>query len=83
MGESPSLEFIGSTLRAIQAEQRTLRGDQELLRKEIGRLANAMATRDVLLEVLTVITDRIANFEALTEARFDQLLARLPERGSS
>jgi hypothetical protein len=80
MSDALSLEFIGTTLRAIQAEQRTLRGENELIRREVGRLAGLVATRDELLEVLRVVTDRIGNFEALMEAPFDELLARLPDR---
>ena len=83
MSDAVSLEFIGTTLRAIQAEQRTLRGENELIRREVGRVAGLVATRDGLLEVLRVVTDRIGTFEALMEARFDQLLARLPYRGGA
>jgi len=32
---------------------------------------------------MRVVTDRIGNFEALMEARFDQLLSRLPHGGSA
>ena len=84
MSDAVSLEFIGATLRAIQAEQRTLRGENELIRKEIGRLLAQLAqtaTREELLEVLRVLADRIGNFEALMQARFDQLLTRLPDQG--
>ena len=77
MSDTITLEFLGATLRAIQAEQRTLRMENELIRKEIARLAS----RDELLEVLRVLADRIGNFEALMEARFDQLAAQL--RGSA
>ena len=84
MSETITLEFIGATLRAIQAEQRTLRLENELIRKELGRCA----TRDELLEVLRVIVDRIANFEALMETRFDaqnrrmdQMAGRIDEMG--
>ena len=80
MSEAVSLEFIGATLRAIQAEQRTLRADNELLRSELGRLAGAMAamaTRDTVLDVMRLVMDRIGNFEALMEARFDQLAAQI------
>ena len=68
-----TLEFLGAALRAIQAEQRTLRMENELIRKEIARLAS----RDELLEVLRVLADRIGNFEAGMEARFDQLAGQL------
>jgi len=57
--------------------QRTLRGENELIRKELGRMAGAMVSRDTLSEVLTVLVDRIANFEALIEARFDGLTAQI------
>jgi prefoldin subunit 5 len=73
MSEAINLEFIGSTLRSIQAEQRTLRSENELLRSEIGRLAGAMATRDTIMEVLRLIMERIGNFEALMETRIDML----------
>ena len=69
MSDAVSLELIGSSLRAIQAEQRTIRNENELIRKEIGR----MASRDELLEVLRVLADRIGGLERLTDARFDQL----------
>jgi len=79
MSESISLDFIGKALRDIQAEQRTLRMENGLMRQEMGR----MASREVLAEVLNVLVDRIANFEALTETRFDQLgvqLSRIEEK---
>ncbi len=80
MSDQVSLDFIGSTLRSIQADQRTLRMENELMRKELGRLAS----RDELLEVLRVLADRIGNFEALMEARFDLLMARLgPGNGAT
>lgn len=77
MSDTISLNLIGERLHAIQAEQRTLRGDNELLRKELGRVAGAIVTRDTLNEVLTVLVNRIANFEALIESRFDALAAQL------
>lgn len=75
MSGTITLDFIGATLRAIQAEQRTLRTENELIRKDIARLAS----REELLEVLRVLSDRIANFEALVEARFDQLAGQLAQ----
>lgn len=73
VSDAVTLEFLGTTLRAIQAEQRTQRMENDLIRKEIGRLAS----RDELLEVLRVLADRTGNFEALMEARFDQLDQRI------
>ena len=69
MSDRVTLEFLGATLRAIQAEQRTQRMENDLIRKEIGRLGS----RDELLEVLRVLADRVSNFEAVIEARLDQL----------
>ena len=77
MSDTLSLSLIGAQLHAIQAQQRTLRGENELIRKELGRMAGAMVSRDTLSEVLTVLVDRIANFEALIEARFDRLTAQI------
>jgi hypothetical protein len=38
VSDTITIEFIGATLRAIQAEQRTLRSENELLRHD-GRSA--------------------------------------------
>lgn len=80
MSEAISLEFIGSTLRAIQAEQRNARAENELIRGEIGRLAGGAVTRELLSEVLRLLMERIGNFEALMETRLDQLLVQLAQR---
>jgi hypothetical protein len=64
VSETISLDWIGAQLRTIQAEQRTLRGENKQLRAQMS-------------EVLSVVVDRIANFEALAEARLDQLAGRL------
>jgi hypothetical protein len=50
--------------------------ENELLRKELGRFSGGVATREELSEVPRVIVDRIANFEALMEVRFDRLDAK-------
>jgi hypothetical protein len=76
MSDSVSLELIRGILRAIQADQRTIRGENELIRKEIGRTA----TRDELLEVLRVSADRLAGMEGRTEVRFGQLERSVNER---
>jgi hypothetical protein len=84
MIDTLSLEFIGATLRSIQAEQRTLRMENALLRESIAglatQMATQMATRKELLEVLNVLVERIANFEALTETRLDRLGTHLDGR---
>ena len=46
-----------------------------VIRKALGRMAGSKVSHDTLSEVLTVLVDRIANFEALIEARFDGLTA--------
>ena len=76
MTEAITLDFIGSLLRTIQAEQRTLRTENELIRKEMGRFA----TRDELLDVLRAILDRIGTFEAMMDNRIDQMEARADAR---
>jgi hypothetical protein len=80
MSETISLDLIGKLLRDVQAQQRTQRGDTELLRKDVEMLRRDLtkfATREELMEVLRVIVDRIANFEALMESRFDRLSAQV------
>jgi hypothetical protein len=77
MSETISLDLIGAILRTMQAEQRTSRAENELIRKEMGRMAGLIATRQEVSDVLRVITDRIGNFEALVETRFDQLFMHL------
>jgi hypothetical protein len=87
VSETIGLDLIGAILRTMQAEQRTLRTENELIRKEMGRMMGLMATRQEVSDVLRVITDRIGNFEALMETRFDQLsrasvpAAQRPETG--
>jgi hypothetical protein len=64
MSDTISLDWIGATLRSIQAEQRTLRTENELLRSTINT---------TLGEVLRLLSERIGNFEALMEARVDRV----------
>ena len=75
MSDTISLEFIGATLRTIQAEQRTQRMEVALLREQIAR----MATKAELLDVLNVLAERFGNFEALMETRFDRLEGRFDQ----
>jgi hypothetical protein len=75
--ETVSLELIGNLLRWIRADQRTLRMENELARKEMGRLAS----RDERLEVSRVLANRIVNFDALIEARFAHLATRFDTLG--
>jgi hypothetical protein len=71
MSETISLEWIGSQLRAIQAEQRTIRAENEIFRTTV---LNALS------EVVRVLNDRIGNFEALSEARVDRLETTMAAR---
>jgi hypothetical protein len=65
MNDTISLSLIGTQIRAIQAEQRTIRGDGKL-------------TRSTLNDMLTVLVDQIANFEDLVATKLDEILVRLP-----
>ena len=76
--DTPSLEYIGRTLLAIQAEQRTLRDENKLIRQELGKLAS----RDEVLRVLDVLADRISDLEALTRAQFAMLERRFDRLSS-
>lgn len=71
MSDVIDLNWIGARLRAIQAEQRSLHGENELIRRELGRMAGSIVTREMLSDVLTVVVERIANFEALLESRIE------------
>jgi hypothetical protein len=73
MSETVSLEWIGTQLRVIQAEQRTIRAENEILRSTILNALDA---------VVRVLNDRIGNFEALTEARLDQLRLEMSENNA-
>jgi hypothetical protein len=64
VSDTISLDWIGVQLRVIQAEQRTLRSENDLLRTTI---LNSLG------ELVRVLRDRIGNFEALQEARTDRL----------
>ena len=68
MSDVISLDWIGGQLRAILAEQRTIRAENEIFRSTILNALN---------EVVRVLNDRIGNFEALTEARIDCLVSLL------
>jgi pyrroline-5-carboxylate reductase len=62
MSETVSLEFIGHTLRTIQAEQRSIRDENRLI-------------RSALSDAITLLMQRIGTFEALMETRLDQMTA--------
>ena len=76
MSEAVSLDPIGRTLLAIQAEMRTIRDENSLIRRELA----TKASRDELLDVLRVLSDRIGSFEATMLARLDQTERSLHER---
>jgi PleD family two-component response regulator len=59
MSDTIDLAWIGTTLRSIQAEQRTIRGENQLI-------------RSALSEAITLLMNRIGNFEAYMDTRFDQ-----------
>jgi hypothetical protein len=64
MSETISLDWIGSTLRTIQAEQRSIRDENALIRSSLS-------------DAISVILQRIATFEALMDTRMDVLNVRL------
>jgi hypothetical protein len=85
VSEAVSLDPIGRTLLAIQAEMRTVRDENTLIRHNLGRMARRdqlgpMVQRDELLDVLRVLSDRIGSFEATMLARLDQTERSLHER---
>ena len=64
MSETISLDWIGTTLRTIQAEQRSVRDENALIRAALN-------------ESISVILQRIAAFEAHPDSRMDVLNLRL------
>jgi hypothetical protein len=64
MSDTISLDWIGATLRSMQAEQRTIRAENQLIRSTLN-------------EAVTLIMQRIGNFEAYVDIRFDQAVARI------
>ena len=76
MSEAVSLDPIGRTLLAIQAEMRTIRDENSLIRRELA----TKASRDELLDILRMLSDRIGSFEATMLARLDQTERSLHER---
>ena len=64
MSDAISLDLIGSLLRSIQAEQRTLRMENELIRADLSRITAQITTRQEMSEVVRVIVDRIGNFKS-------------------
>jgi hypothetical protein len=68
---SVSLEWIGATLRTIQAEQRSVRDENKLIRSALSEAITLMMARIAGSE--DVLLARIAHFEALVETRLDKL----------
>jgi hypothetical protein len=68
--------LIGRLLREIQAEMRTIRSETGLIRLELGRSVR----REELLDVLRVLSERIAAAEAAIISRLDQTEGRVEER---
>ena len=64
MADSLSLDFIGATLRTVQADQRVLRSELEMLRQELrGRLDQLERS----------LNDKFAGIEARIDTRFDAM----------
>ena len=66
MSETVSLEWIGAMLRELQAEQRSIHAETRLIRNESQLIHNA------LNEAITLLMQRIGNFEARGDVRLDQ-----------
>jgi hypothetical protein len=73
---SVSNSLIDRILREIQAELRTVRTENGLIRKDLS----AKAGREELLAVLAALSDRIGQFEARLETRMDQTERSIDER---
>ena len=69
-------EAAQSELKAIQADALSLRDAAALIRSEVGH----MARREELLDVLRVLSDRIAAFETAVLAGMDQSERSINER---
>ena len=64
MSDTLSLEFITRTLANIQAEQRSIRDENQLLRSAISELTN-------------VLLARVGNFEAYVDTKLAALDVKL------
>ena len=67
MSDVIDLAWSGTTLRSIQAEQRSIRGENQLIRSALN-------------EAITLLMQRIGNFEAYMDTRFDQTVTTIVER---
>ena len=59
MSETISLEWIGMTLRELQAEQRSVHAETQLIHKALS-------------EAITLLMQRMSNFEARVDVQLDQ-----------
>lgn len=66
MSETLSLDWIGQTLRTMQAEQRSIRDENALIRSAIIEMSN-------------VLLARVAAFEGHTDTRIDNVERRIGE----
>lgn len=73
MADVADVKMLGQLMRELQAQMRTLRDDNRLIREELA----VKVTRDDLFRLATVITDRFAELEAHTDNRLDQIEALL------
>ena len=67
MSDTISLDWIGAELRKIQAEQRSIRDENALI-------------RSALSDAMTVLLKRIGNFEAYSDTRLDELRKHVDAR---
>lgn len=74
------LNLIGRILRELQAEIRTVRDENRLIRLELSDKATREEPNAALLRILSVLSDRIAQLETTIETRFDQTGRSIEER---
>ena len=69
------LMLLGQLVRELQAEMRTLRSENRLIREELA----TKISRDEFFRAMTLITNRFAEFEAHTDKHFDEIKADIAE----
>jgi hypothetical protein len=79
MSETIDLRLVLATLRDVQAEQRTLRTENRLIRDELGELKGTMLTREMAERFVRIFLNHVRDFEARTETSFDRINARLDD----
>jgi hypothetical protein len=77
MSETVTLESLRVILRELQAEQRTLRDENKLIRSTISDEVTLLMARIAATEEM--LSRRLRKFEAHIDSRLDQLAAGDPD----